>query len=77
MTAGPYRTSARPLPEKVRCCGLCDQTVGGCLQGLVFKFSKWKGGDLPAGRSKRAPAGTVPAVSADGGVTWQKEGAEQ
>lgn len=69
----PYRTSARPLPEKVRCCGRCDQATGGCLLGIVFQVSRWKGGDLPAGVSRRAPQGTRPLVSLDGGVTWGDE----
>lgn len=73
MTAGPYRTSARPLPEKVRCCGKCDQLVGGCLQGLVFKHT-WGMNNLLAGISERAPQGTRPLVSDDGGVTWRDEG---
>jgi hypothetical protein len=75
----PYRTSARPLQEKVRCCGLCDQAVGGCLHKIVFKVSAWNlrgSDDLPAGVSRRAPQGTPPLVSADSGETWQQESEE-
>lgn len=74
MIAGPYRTSARPLPEKIRCCGLCDPAIGGCPREIVFHISKWKGGALPAGVSRRAPQGTQPMVSNDGGATWREEG---
>lgn len=73
MTAGPYRSSARPAQTVVRCCGMCDQAVGGCNVSIVFRRSAWKGGDYPAGVSARAPHGTRPLISADGGETWQDD----
>jgi len=90
MTVGPYRSSARPAQVVVRCCGLCDQSVGGCPYRVTFQVSAWSsvrkvnqngrrnslvGDDLPAGISERAPQGTQPLVSDDGRATWREEGA--
>lgn len=92
MTAGPYRSSARPAQVVVRCCGRCDPAVGGCPYRVTFQVKAWSserkvnqngrrnslvGDDLPAGISERAPQGTRPLVSTDGGETWQDEGAER
>jgi len=77
MSGGPYRTPP-PAPPKtqIRCCGLCDQAAGGCLREVVFKAT-WGNircvDDLPAGISERAPQGTRPLVSDDGGETWKDE----
>lgn len=32
----PYRVAEKPAVTPLRCCGLCDPTVGGCFRGLRF-----------------------------------------
>lgn len=70
----PYRTAAGCAPRKpeARCCGVCDQAVGGCLYGIKFVTKNCFGFEtsLPAGASERASS--TPPLIFDG-EKWVEE----